>query len=127
MAAVAIRAVETLLSKGEAVYYCPQNIAEFWHVATRPAAANGFGFSQQEVIAEIGSIERVLTLLPEIPQIYTAWREVVSVHRVQGIKVFDARLAATAIVYGVDRILTFNGADFKRFGKAVVDPTMVAT
>jgi predicted nucleic acid-binding protein len=36
-------------------------------------------------------------------------------HRVSGAQVHDARLAAAMLVHGIDRILTFNGADFTRF------------
>jgi hypothetical protein len=32
----ATHAVSALLKQNETVCYCPQNIAEFWNVATRP-------------------------------------------------------------------------------------------
>ena len=37
--------IAKLRGKNEIVYACPQNCTEFWAVATRPAAANGLGFS----------------------------------------------------------------------------------
>ena len=77
---------------------------------------NGLGLSHTEVLQEIGGIESSLTLLPDIPAIYPAWKQVVRDHRVQGVKVYDARLVAIASVYGVDSILTFNIADFQRYG-----------
>ncbi len=44
-------------------------------------------------------------------------------HKVRGVKVFDARLAAVANVYGVGSILTFNAGDFKRYSNiAALDP-----
>lgn len=43
--AVAVESVARLLAAGEPVYFTPRNIAEFWNVATRPAANNGLGFS----------------------------------------------------------------------------------
>lgn len=95
--------------------FSPQVIAEFWNVATCPAGVNGLGLSNDEVMREVNAIERLLTLLPDNPAIYVAWKEVVREHQVQGVKVFDARLVATMHVYGVETILTFNLADFKRY------------
>jgi predicted nucleic acid-binding protein len=40
---------------------------------------------------------------------------IVAAHKVQGVKVYDARLAAIMSVYAVESILTFNSADFERF------------
>jgi predicted nucleic acid-binding protein len=112
----ATHAVSRLIRQRDAVFFCPQNIAEFWNVATRPADKNGLGLSHEEVLREVASIESLLTLLPDIPGIYAAWKTIVSDYKVQGVKVHDARLVAVAQVYGVESILTFNDADFKRYG-----------
>lgn len=48
----------------------------------------------------------------------------VVVHEVRGVKVHDARIAAAMRAYGVSHILTFNGADFRRYpGIVAVAPT----
>ena len=122
------QAVAKLLREKAAVSYCPQNIAEFWNVATRPVEVNGLGPSLGETIREIVTIERLLTLLPDIPAIYPAWKQIVRDHGVQGVKVYDARLVATMTVYAVDSLLTFNVADFKRYGtvKAVQPAEVLA-
>src|SRR5258708_18630791 len=111
----ATRAVSKLIRQKDAVFFCSQNIAEFWNVATRPAGLNGLGLSQEEAIQEVSNIEKLLTLLPDIPAIYTAWKEIVRDHKVQGIKVYDARLVATMSVYAVESVLTFNASDLKRY------------
>ncbi len=111
----ASRAVSKLIRQRDAVFFCSQNIAEFWNVATRPADRNGLGLSHEEALQEVSSIERLLTLLPDIPEVYTAWKEIVRDHKVQGVKVYDARLIATMNVYAVESILTFNTGDFKRY------------
>jgi hypothetical protein len=36
-------------------------------------------------------------------------------NKVQGVKVYDARLVAIMTVYAVESVLTFNTADFKRY------------
>jgi predicted nucleic acid-binding protein len=112
----ATHAVSRLLRQEESVFFCAQNIAEFWNVATRPAGANGLGMAHAEVLKEISSIETLFTLLPDIPGIYAEWKRIVAHHNVQGVKVYDARLVALMNVYSVGHILTFNIADFNRYG-----------
>jgi predicted nucleic acid-binding protein len=119
----AAHAVSNIIRRGDLVFFCPQNIAEFWNVATRPADKNGLGFSLEEALREVSNIEFLLTLLPDIPAIYPAWKEIVRRHNVQGVKVHDARLVAIMTVYAVESILTFNDADFKRYSEiAVIHP-----
>lgn len=111
----ATHAVSKLLRQNDEVFFCSQNISEFWNVATRPAEVNGLGFSLEEVLQEVSSIENLLTLLPDVPAIYPVWKRIVEDHRVQGVKVYDARLVAVMGVYAVESVLTFNGVDFKRY------------
>lgn len=111
----ATQSVSKLIRQKDAVFFCAQNIAEFWNVATRPAERNGLGLSPQEVLQEVGNIEKSLTLLPDIPVIYGVWKQIVAVHKVQGVKVHDARLVAIMSVYAVQSLLTFNSDDFERF------------
>jgi predicted nucleic acid-binding protein len=111
----ATHAVSKLLRQEDSVFICPQNIAEFWNVATRPTDRNGLGFSHEEVSREVASIEESLTLLPDVPAIYAAWKRLMHDQKVQGVKVYDARLVAVMSVYAVESILSFNSADFKRY------------
>ncbi len=113
--AQATLSVSKLIRQNDGVFFCSQNIAEFWNVATRPVGLNGLGLSNDEVFQEVSSIESFLTLLPDISAIYTAWKETVRDYEVQGVKVYDARLVATMKVYAVESILTFNTVDFKRY------------
>jgi predicted nucleic acid-binding protein len=123
--AVAVESVARLLAAGEAVYFTLQNIAEFWNVATRPAAHNGLGFSPAVALAEVANIEEDLELLPDTPPLYAEWKELVVRHGVIGVKVHDARLVAAMNVHGVRRLLTFNAGDFTRYGIDVVQPAAV--
>ena len=111
----AIHAVSKLLKRNETVFFCPQNIAEFWNVVTRPTSVNGLGMSHEEALQEVAQIEALLVLLPDTPGIYPEWKRIVKEFKVQGVKVYDARIVALANVYGVDSILTFNVSDFKRY------------
>jgi hypothetical protein len=42
---LAVDSVKALQRRGEVVHITPQNLIEFWGVATRPAAVNGLGMS----------------------------------------------------------------------------------
>ncbi len=111
----ATHAVAKLMRDGDSLFVCPQNIAEFWNVATRPAELNGLGFSQTEVVHEIASVESLFQVVPDVPAIYAAWKAIVQDHQVQGVKVYDARLVAIMLVHGIESVLTFNAADFRRY------------
>lgn len=119
--------VSKLIRQKETVCFCPQNVVEFWNVATRPAERNGLGLSSDEVLREISSIEKLLMLLPDVPAIYTTWKQIVRANRVQGVKVHDAHLVAIMNVYSVEKILTFNSLDFERFKTiTVIHPSSLA-
>jgi predicted nucleic acid-binding protein len=111
----ASHAVSRLLKQNETVFFCAQNIAEFWNVATRPADVNGLGMSHEEILQEVAQIEALLELLPDTPGIYPEWKRIVREFKVQGVKVYDARIVPLANVYGVGSILTFNANDFRRY------------
>ena len=123
---VAISRVATLLQKRRPLYFTPQNITEFWNVATRPGERNGMGLSQQLVLAEVADIEALFELLPDSRHIFPEWKRLVAEYGVVGSKVHDARLAAVALAYGVRHVLTFNTADFARFERlTVVHPSEI--
>jgi predicted nucleic acid-binding protein len=122
----AVDSVTRLLLIGESVHVTAQNIAEFWAAATRSPAQNGLGLAVAVVAAALDQIERVLALLPDHPAIYDHWKRLVTTHGVIGNQVYDARLVAAMRVHGVGRILTFNAADFARYGIDVLHPSAVS-
>jgi predicted nucleic acid-binding protein len=120
---VAQQSVKELLRQGAQVYVTPQNFIEFWNVATRPQNVNGLGMSPAEADAELQQLEQFFPLLPDIPSIFTHWRQIVVAAAVSGVKVHDARLVAVMQAHGMTHILTFNPSDFQRFpGITVVHP-----
>ena len=122
---LAVESVALLLESGEAVHIAPQNISEFWNVATRPVAQNGLGFSVAQTAAEVARIEQALTVLPDSPAAYAEWKRLVLTHGVMGAKVHDARLVALMNIHGIRRMLTFNTADFKRYDIEALHPSAV--
>jgi predicted nucleic acid-binding protein len=110
-----INALEFFLAADETVCVFLQNIAEFWNVCTRPADKNGLGLRAEETERRLSGLDPILTLLHETPAVYPEWRKLLVQHEVKGIQVHDARLVAGMTIHGINRILTYNPADFKRY------------
>ncbi|SPE34730.1 putative nucleic acid-binding protein [Candidatus Sulfopaludibacter sp. SbA6] len=115
MKPVARRAIKLLLRRGVALCVTPQNLMEMWSVCTRPERDNGFGKTAAVTDRYCRFIESFVSVLPETPELFTKWRDLVVAHEVMGKKVFDARLVAAMSLHRVGRILTFNTKDFLRY------------
>jgi predicted nucleic acid-binding protein len=68
--------VRGLLSSGDILCVVPQNIYEFWAVATRPLSVNGLGLSVAETDTEFADIVATFRFLPDLPGLFaegTCW------------------------------------------------------
>ena len=123
----AARSLSLLILRGELVSVIPQNFIEFWAVATRPLANNGLALSITDTAGHIDEFQQTFTLLPDAPEIFIEWQRLVALHAVSGLQAHDARLVAAMRVHGVTHLLTFNGADFKRYNEiTVVNPQNIS-
>ena len=127
---VAVHAVNVLHKRGEVLHLTAQNLVEFRHAATRPKNVNGLGLSAADADYRTVGHEVVFPFLPETPDIYPAWKAIVSALGIIGKQVHDARLVAVCHVHQVTHLLTFNTVDFAwlaRYGPGVVvvDPASV--
>jgi predicted nucleic acid-binding protein len=124
---VARAAVEMLRLQGEQVFLTAQNIIEFWNAATRPASRNGFGLSPAHADQAAAQLEAYFRFAPDVPSVYSEWRQMVVAVGVSGVQVHDARLVAVMRAHGLTHLLTFNTSDFTRYpGIAVIHPQSVA-
>lgn len=122
----AVQALAILMEREEALVVSIQNMADFWNTATRPESNNGLGFSIEETRAELSKLEGFFEILHENAASYEVWKTLVIEHRVNGVQVHDARLAAVMKVYGIRQIVTFNTNDFERYeGIEVIHPDTV--
>lgn len=120
---VAAESVKRLLAKGETLCVVPQNIYEFWVVATRPLANNGLGMTTQQAKTKLDELLLVLEMLPDTSAVFPEWMRLVVELDCKGKPAHDARLVAAMSVHDVKQILTFNSRDFTRYrGIAVLDP-----
>jgi len=60
-----MQALARLTGQGEALQIVPQNMVEFWVVATRPQAVNGLGLSTADADAERQRLERLSGARPD--------------------------------------------------------------
>ena len=106
----------------------PQNLIEFWAVATRPVEHNGLGMSVPQAAAQIGRLKRFFLVLSETAGLYAEWERLVVQHQVIGRTTHDARLVAAMNVHGLENHLTFNTQHFARFpGINAIHPQEVVT
>jgi predicted nucleic acid-binding protein len=125
--AVTSAAVAKLLKQNTDLCVVPQNLVEFWAVASRPSAnRGGLGMKPDAVDGEMQRLRSLFHLLEGAQGIADSWQQLVKLHQVSGKQVHDAHLVAAMQVYGLQNILTFNGEDFKRYpGIMVINPVDV--
>jgi predicted nucleic acid-binding protein len=122
--------VTVLRGRGEQLAIVPQSLFEFWAVATRkagapPAGQNGLGMTTNQASQWLRYFQRRFTLLPDRQELLARWHELVTTLGITGLRSYDARLAAAMQCYGISRLLTFNGADFKDLPITAIDPAFV--
>lgn len=127
---VARSAIQTLRRRGERLIVVPQNLYEFWAVATRPAGPppagrNGLGMTAVQAAHWLRFFRRRFTLLPDREELNTLWQELVEGHDVTGFRSHDARLVAAMQSYGITQLLTFNASDFRGLAVGILDPAAV--
>jgi predicted nucleic acid-binding protein len=123
-------AVKALLNRGDELFIVPQNIYEFWAVATRSASLKnaGLGFTASQCLTQVARLENIAQLLDDSAEIYGQWKRLVTTYGAQGKMAHDARLAAAMKAHDLSHILTANAKDFRRFepeGISIVEPVSI--
>lgn len=118
--AVADGAIAELRKQGATLHLVAQNLYEYWVVATRPVADNGFGLSAQDTTLELKRLRNLYTVLADSSAVLDEWELLVTSLGVMGKNAHDARLVAAMKVYGITHLLTFNLKDFQRYSHITV-------
>jgi predicted nucleic acid-binding protein len=129
-AGLARGAILALLDRGERIIVVPQNLYEFWVVATRragspPAGQNGLGMTPAQAGHWLRFFRRRFAFLPDREELSSIWQTLVETHAISGFRAHDVRLVAAMQTYGVTQILTFNGRDFRGLPVTILDPAAV--
>lgn len=123
-----VAALTELLCRTEMLFVAPQNIVEFWSVATRPVGStNGLGLSAVQTAEIIDVFGREFLLAPETPDVFPTLRKLLDSVEVIGKQVHDARLVAVCFSQGISSLVTFNPRHFSRFaalppGLNIIEP-----
>ena len=88
--ALALSAMAWLSESGHELCLVPQSIYEYWVVATRPMAVNGFGMPMSDVDQRIQELLLHFTLLRDERGVYSRWYDLVVSRHVQGKQAHDA-------------------------------------
>lgn len=127
--AEAVKAVNGLTAQGHTLHIAPQNIIEFWAVASRPIEKNGFGWDVSRCVSSVPLLLAAFEYLPDTMAIFDEWQRLAAAYGAVGLHVHDTRLVAVMKAHGVEHILTFNAKHFRRFeaGESivVVEPSSV--
>jgi predicted nucleic acid-binding protein len=119
-------ALRALVARGARLCFTSQTLGEFWNASTRPLDKNGFGLGVDETDRIARVIERDFDFLPDSRDVHDRWRRLLVAHKIEGVQVHDARLAASMYVHSVTQLLTVNVRDFQRFtGLRAVHPAEV--
>ncbi len=115
----ATQATTTLIRQGETLHIIPQNLYEFWSVATREINYNGLGLSISDAQNELARLRSLFSYLPDTPAVCSQWERLVVQYAVIGRDSHDTRIVAAMNVRGVTHLLTFNKDDFRRYTNIV--------
>ncbi|MBI5707793.1 MAG: PIN domain-containing protein [Armatimonadetes bacterium] len=110
-----VRAIKKLKASGEELWTCAQVVIELWAVCSRPREANGLGFDAETIDKIVTDILLIAPHLDEPVDIGPRWRRFAVRYAPSGKPCHDLRLVTLADAYGIDRILTCNASDLKRF------------
>jgi len=73
----ATTSVSFLRTRGDSLFLAPQNLYEFWAVATRPLAENGLGMTVEATTERLKELKRSFILLQDTPSLFTTWESLV--------------------------------------------------
>ena len=90
----AVSSPSLLRARGDTLFLVPQNLYEFWVVATRPLGENGLGMTVEGTEESLRHLKRSFTLLQETPPVFAAWENLVLQNSAKGRAAHDTRFAA---------------------------------
>jgi predicted nucleic acid-binding protein len=119
-------AVRRLVRDGHLLALAPQILTELWVVATRPADANGFGWSTTKTAEVIAHLRARFAVLDDGPAAFERWLDLVRAGEVRGKRAHDARIAAVMLSHDISHVLTLNTSDFEGLpGITAIHPAAV--
>ena len=108
-------AIGRLEREGAALWISRQVLREYMVTVTRPSPAGVPPMTRAEVATAVEGFLTAYAVAEDGPAVMARLVELVRSIPVGGKQIHDANIVATMQAHGVARLLTFNGADFRRF------------
>ncbi len=108
-----------LIDDGEDLIICPQHLYEFYAVASRPVAQNGFGLSSDDARKEMNEIKDAYTFINDPTDLFDNWHLLIQQYKTTGKPSHDTRLVAFMQGQNINKIYTLNATDFNRYGDII--------
>ncbi len=110
--------MKEMSDSGETLRISRQIIREYLATVTRPQSWSP-AVSMDSALAQVAELEAKFEILEDGPQV--ADRLVMLCREVPlgGKQIHDANIVATMLAHGERRLLTFNAADFRRYGARI--------
>jgi hypothetical protein len=113
--------LEAASDSATVLYVSSQVLCEFYSIVTNPRRIAA-PYSPSEALEAISALLALpgIHVLPTPVQAVSGWMALLQRHPVTGADVFDLQLVATMQAHNVQRIYTFNTADFEVFPELTV-------
>ena len=95
-----------------------QVLREYFSVVTRPQTWP-IPITREEALDDVNRLMGAFEMLEDGPVVTETLIELCREVSVGGRQIHDANIVATMIAYGESRLLTFNTADFRRYGDRI--------
>jgi predicted nucleic acid-binding protein len=116
---VAVNAIKKLRANNHELCIFPQNLYEYWVVATRPTDVNGLGLEFDQAQKELELLKKLYSLHLDKPETFLQWEKLIITYQIKGKRSHDVKIIACMIVHQIENILTFNTDDFKKFTEII--------
>ncbi len=115
---IAREGLERRLRSPEPLRISRQIMREYLAVVTRPQAWP-VPLTRREALDDIGRLDRAFEVLEDGPRVTEMLVALCRAVQVGGRQVHDANIVATMLAHGERLLLTFNTADFRRYGDRI--------
>ena len=102
-------------NRGVVLAASSQVFREYLAVATRPVEVNGLGLDVSDALANVAAFRARMRLLVESEPVWDRLQTLIAHYGCKGKQIHDANVVASALAWGVGKLVTANAGDFNRF------------
>jgi predicted nucleic acid-binding protein len=114
----ALASLQEARGERRALWISRQVLREYLATVTRPQRDQA-PLPMAEAIADVQGFEQDFNVAEDGPEVFAELRRLLTGVPIAGKQVHDANIVATMLAHGITRLLTFNAADFRRFGSLI--------